>query len=388
MKFFHLSDLHFGKMLHGYDLVEEQQAMIKSITEMAEKEQPDAIVVAGDIYDRSVPSATAMTLLEDLFLALDELSQRQKPIEVLIIAGNHDSAMRLSYGSAFLERHHIHIAVLPPQQEEEHICKIVLQDESGNVNFYLLPYTKPGMVRHLPGTDEIQTSNDAVSYLLQREKINWEERNVLVSHQFYAAAGKEPQQCDSESPRLFVGGLDIVDTNLIKDFDYVALGHIHSPQKMGDEHIRYCGTLFPYSVSEAAQEKSIGVVELGKKGEVSYRTLPVIPFRSVRKLRGNLSELIQSGEVCHDYVSITLTDEEILERPKEQLERYYDHILEIRVENTRTKKIMEEETVDIQESTPLEAFRTFFKDSTGREMNAAEEEKLEKILEEAGEEQK
>lgn len=390
MKFFHLSDLHFGKLLHSYDLIEEQKKFIQDIVEMAKKELPDAILISGDIYDRSVPSAAAMTLLEEFFLGIDKISEQTKQIEILVIAGNHDSAQRLSYGSTFLERHHIHIAVLPPQEEKERIQKVTLEDSYGHVNFYLLPYTKPGMIRHLPHGDTIQSSNDAIRYLLDREEIDWEQRNVLLSHQFYASAGGETKQCDSEIPRLYIGGLDIVDTTSVERFDYVALGHIHSPQNLGSDHIRYCGTPFKYSVSEVKQKKSVTVIELGEKGSINFKYLPIIPLRDVHSLRGTLEEVVQKSikqgeKLCHDYVSITLTDEELLERPKEYLENYFDHILEIQIDNVRTKRILEEEIVDMQEMTLLEAFRSFFSDATGRKMSMREEEKLQSILEEVEE---
>lgn len=387
MKFFHLADLHFGKILHGYDLLEEQKDFIQKIVKMAEEELPDAIVLAGDIYDRSVPSAMAMTLLEDFFLELNAISNNGKTIEILVIAGNHDSAQRLSYGSSFLERHHIHIAVLPPQEKEEQIKKVILEDAFGKVNFYLLPYTKTGMIRHLPEAENIQNSNEAIRYLLEREAFDWRQRNVLVSHQFYANEGKEPKQCDSEAPRLFVGGLDIVDTALVSRFDYVALGHIHTPQNLGKESIRYAGTPFCYSVSEAEQEKSVTVVEMEEKGEISYRYLTIEPLRKVCTIRGRLAELTKEDIKCHDYVSITLTDEEMQENAKEYLENYFDHILELQIDNTRTKKILEEEIIDIQETTPFEAFCTFFIDSTGRRMTPEEEERFLTILEEVKEEQ-
>ncbi len=396
MKFFHLSDLHFGKQLHGYDLIEEQREIIQSLMNAAKKERPDAIVIAGDIYDRSVPSGSAMALLEELFLGIDGLSngsgelqgaaglsEREKPIELLIIAGNHDSAPRLRYGSAFLERHHIHIAVFPPREEQEGIQKVTLSDGQGNVNFYLLPYTSVGMLRGLAGGERLESADDAVRFLLERETIDWSERNVLVSHQFYLHGGKVPEQCDSEAPRLYVGGLDAVNTTTVERFDYVALGHIHSPQNLGSGHIRYCGAPYPYSVSEAAQKKSVTVVEFGKKGEVTVKSIPLEPLRKIQRLRGTLEEVASMAAGINDvddYVSITLTDEEPLEEPKEYLERYYGHILEIKIDNQRSKKMLEEEIQDMQELTPFEAFEAFFKDSAGRQMNESEKTEFMAIL--------
>lgn len=387
MKFFHLSDLHFGKQLHGYDLIEEQRKIIQDITEAARQERPDAIVIAGDIYDKAVPSGNAMKLLEELLLEIDGLSAEsgQKAIEILMIAGNHDSAPRLDYGSAFLERHHIHIAVFPPMEEGETLQKVTLFDEFGAVHFYLLPYVSIGMLRMLAGDGRLTSADDAVRFLLEREKINLADRNVLVSHQFYINRGREPVQCDSESPRLYAGGLDGVNVTAVEKFDYVALGHIHSPQKLGMEYIRYCGTPYAYSVSEAGQKKSITVTELGKKGEVSIRYLPFKPICQVRRLRGTLKELtsdFEEQEICQDYVSITLTDEETFEAPKDYLEHYYEKILEIKLDNPRSKKMFEEKISDLCEMTPFEAFQTFFADTTGRKMTEQEEAVLQDILQE------
>lgn len=387
MKFFHLSDLHFGKQLHGYDLIEEQRKIIQDITEAARQERPDAIVIAGDIYDKAVPSGNAMKLLEELLLGLDALSAEkgQKAIEILLIAGNHDSAPRLDYGSAFLERHHIHIAVFPPMEEGETLQKVTLFDKFGAVHFYLLPYVSVGMLRMLAGEGKLSSADDAVRFLLEREKIDLSERNVLVSHQFYVNGGSEPERCDSESPRLYAGGLDGVDVTAVETFDYVALGHIHSPQKLGREHIRYCGTPYAYSVSEAGQKKSITVAELGKKGEISIRYLPFEPLCQVRRLSGTLEELtadFEEQETCQDYVSITLTDEEMPEAPKDYLEHYYERILEIKIDNARSRQIFEERIDDLREMTPFEAFQNFFADMAGREMTEQEEAVLQDILQE------
>ena len=387
MKFLHLSDLHFGKQLHGYDLAEEQRRCIRDILEAVRKELPDAVVIAGDIYDHSVPSGDAMTLLEEMLLGIDGAAGLEKPVEIMIIAGNHDSVQRLRYGSSFLERHHIHIAVLPPQEEGERLQKIVLTDRHGAVNFYLLPFVRPGMLRQRVPEGTIAATEDAVRYLLEQEEIDWSQRNVLVSHQFYMNGGKHPVQCDSEAPCLSVGGLDRVDTTLVEHFDYVALGHIHSPQALGNEKIRYCGTMYPYSVSEEGQEKSVTVVEMEEKGKVSLRFLPFLPEHTVRSIRGTLKEIAEEaqkngGTVCHDYVRIILTDEEAVDSPKDYLEHYYDHILEITIDNRRTRQILEESTSDIRELTLLEAFEGFFGEVMGRPMNEREEKAFQGILEE------
>lgn len=383
MKFFHVGDLHLGKQLHGYDLIKDQEHMLEELLSYIKKEQPDAVLIAGDIYDRAVPSGTAMQLLEQFFIQADELAKEQKAVEIILIAGNHDAAKRLQYGSSFMKRHHIHIAVMPPQQEDAYLEQVTLTDQEGVVHFYLLPYTKPGMIRHWVEQEELANTQDAVKFLLEREQIDWNERNVLLSHQFYLHANEDTVLCDSETPSFSVGGLDSIATTFVDKFDYVALGHIHSPQNLGDPHIRYAGTPLKYSVSEADQNKSITVVEMGKKGEISYRYLPIHPLHDVRALRGKMEELAaQCTEIpCHDYVSIVLTDEEAVQQPRDYLEKYYDHILEIQIDNTRTRQIMEEEIPALKEMSLEEAFMTFFQESTGRPMNEDEQKKFAQIIE-------
>ena len=383
MKFFHVGDLHLGKQLHGYDLIKDQEHMLEELLSYIKKEQPDAVLIAGDIHDRAVPSGTAMQLLEQFFIQADELAKEQKAVEIILIAGNHDAAKRLQYGSSFMKRHHIHIAVMPPQQEDAYLEQVTLTDQEGVVHFYLLPYTKPGMIRHWAEQEELANTQDAVKFLLEREQIDWNERNVLLSHQFYLHANEDTVLCDSETPSFSVGGLDSIATTLVDKFDYIALGHIHSPQNLGDPHIRYAGTPLKYSVSEADQNKSITVVEMGKKGEISYRYLPIHPLHDVRALRGKMEELAaQCTEIpCHDYVSIVLTDEEAVQQPRDYLEKYYDHILEIQIDNTRTRQIMEEEIPALKEMSLEGAFMTFFQESTGRPMNEDEQKKFAQIIE-------
>jgi exonuclease SbcD len=337
MKFFHISDLHIGKQLHFYNLRDNQIEILNQIVAKAKEYHPDAILIAGDIYDKSVPSAEAYTIFDQF---LNNLSDITPSIPVLIIAGNHDSAERLSYASAFLERHNIYISVLPPQTEEEYLKKVVLKDAYGEVNFYLLPFTKPGYVRHLFEEGSITGYDKAISALIEREQIDYSGRNVLLSHQFYVSGDKLPQICDSEQVYLSVGGIDSIDIAAVSQFDYVALGHLHGPQQIGEKKIRYSGTPLKYSVSEEKHRKSITLVTLGEKSEeISIEQLPLTAIQEVRREKGTLSEIISrtTPENCHDFISITLTDETDLYKPKEQLEEYYDFILEVKIENSRTK---------------------------------------------------
>lgn len=371
MKFFHLSDLHIGKQLHHYNLKEDQEAILREVVSYAEKERPDAILIAGDIYDKPLPSAEAVAVF-DAFLT--QLSELRPVIPVLLISGNHDSAQRLDYASGILSRYQIHVAGTLPKREEEMLKKVTFSDSYGEVDVYLLPFLKPSYVRQLFLENPPESYTEAVERMLKREKIDDQNRrNVLVSHQFYTGAGASPEGCDSET--VTVGGLDNVDTRVVEQFDYVALGHLHSPQNVGNERIRYCGTLLKYSVSEAEHQKSITVVTLGEKGtlpQVEY--LPLHPLRDVKKKRGTLEEILREAkeEERGDYISITLTDEQEPYQPKEQLRQEYERILEVKIDNTRTRnQLSEEEELPIQ-TDPLSVFADFYQEMQGRPMNEEE----------------
>ena len=382
MRFFHLSDLHIGKQLHHYSLKEDQEHILGEIIEYAGKLHPDAVVIAGDIYDKPVPSAEAVTLFDDF---LTRLAKIRPQIPVMIISGNHDSADRLRYAAGILKKEKIYLAGSVPQKEEEHIEKVALKDEWGEVNFFLLPFLKPAYVRRLFEENPPETYSDALNRLIKRENINFkDERNVLVSHQLYMGSYL-PETCDSET--ISIGGLDQIDITGVEPFDYVALGHLHGKQKVKDEHIRYCGTPLKYSVSEASHTKALTVVTLGEKGEsVKIEEYPLHPLRDVRKITGKLKEILKEERSPEDYVSITLTDETDPYHPKEQLETVFSKILEVRIDNTRTRtKWMEAEELVLK--TPEENFADFFEKMQGRTMDPEEETLILQILEEAREDE-
>lgn len=382
MRFFHLSDLHIGKQLHHYSLKEDQEHILGEIIEYAGKLHPDAVVIAGDIYDKPVPSAEAVTLFDDF---LTRLAKIRPQIPVMIISGNHDSADRLRYAAGILKEEKIYLAGSVPQKEEEHIEKVALKDEWGEVNFFLLLFLKPAYVRRLFEENPPETYSDAVNRLIKRENINFkDERNVLISHQFYMGSYL-PETCDSET--ISIGGLDQIDITGVEPFDYVALGHLHGKQKVKDEHIRYCGTPLKYSVSEASHTKALTVVTLGEKGKsVKIEEYPLHPLRDVRKITGKLKEILKEERSPEDYVSITLTDETDPYHPKEQLETVFSKILEVRIDNTRTRtKWMEAEELVLK--TPEENFADFFEKMQGRTMDPEEETLILQILEEAREDE-
>lgn len=383
MKFFHLSDLHIGKQLHRYNLKEDQQVILKEVITYAKELRPDAIVIAGDIYDKSVPSAEAVNVFDEFLTALSEITPE---IPILIISGNHDSPDRLKYASEILKRHHIYLAGNVPERPEEHIEKVTLHDAYGEVNFYLLPFMKPAYVKNIFVDGTPETYSDAVKEIIKREKIDYKDkRNVLVSHQFYVGEKAEsPETCDSEV--FSVGGIDNVDIGSVKEFDYVALGHLHGAQCIGKPEIRYCGTLLKYSVSESTQNKSLTVVTLKAKGEKpEIENYPLHPLRDVRKKKGTLDEIIKEAQETEkdDYISITLTDEIDPYKPKEQLERIFSHILEIRVDNQRTRTKLKEMDEELVMKDPFTSFAEFYKEMQGREMNGEEETIMKEIFDKA-----
>lgn len=383
MKFFHLSDLHIGKQLHRYNLKEDQQVILKEVITYAKELRPDAIVIAGDIYDKSVPSAEAVNVFDEF---LTDLSEITPELPLLIISGNHDSPDRLKYASEILKRHHIYLAGNVPERPEEHIEKVTLHDAYGEVDFYLLPFMKPAYVKNIFVDGTPETYSDAVKEIIKREKIDYKDkRNVLVSHQFYVGEKAEsPETCDSEV--FSVGGIDNVDIGSVKEFDYVALGHLHGAQCIGKPEIRYCGTLLKYSVSESTQNKSLTVVTLKAKGEKpEIENYPLHPLRDVRKKKGTLDEIIKEFRETEkdDYISITLTDEIDPYKPKEQLERIFSHILEIRVDNQRTRTKLKEMDEELVMKDPFTSFAEFYKEMQGREMNGEEETIMKEIFDKA-----
>lgn len=380
MRFFHLSDLHIGKQLHSYDLKENQQAAFAQIVGEVRERRPDAVLICGDIFDHAAPSGESYAVLDKF---LQDLSDIAPPIPVLAIAGNHDNAKRLGYASSFLEKHHIYLSVSPPSQPEEHLKKIVLSDEHGEVDFYLLPFLRPGYVRHLFAEGEVRSYEDAVRKILEREGIDYGRRNVLLSHQFYTNGGQEPERCESEQLALSLGGMENVDVSVIEKFDYAALGHIHGAQMVKHPYIRYCGAPLKYSVSEERHKKAITMVTLGEKGQkASIETIPLKPLQEVRRERGLLEEVIgrATEENRHDFISVTLTDEKEAYRPREQLEEVYDSILEVRIDNTRTRNRMREQEEGDFSMRPLEMFRSFYQEMQGQPLTAEEEALLEGIL--------
>ena len=336
MKFFHLSDLHIGLKLFNRDLREDQEYILRQITDIAVREQPEAVVIAGDIYDKAVPSAEAVEVF-DRFIA--GLNAALPDTAVMMIAGNHDSGPRINCFRSVLSRQNVYMIGQPPRVEGEQIEKVVLEDEFGPVNFYLLPFVRPSMVKQLTGVDENGNNlsyDETLHRLIGREEINPSQRNVIVSHQFYLPSGTDAEAVERmDSEIRTVGNIDRVSSDILEQFDYAALGHIHKPMKAGSEFIRYCGTPLACSVSEAGQQKGIIMVELGDKGGRKTTVLPLEPLRQVRVIRGELEEVLKQG--CGDYVTVVLTDRVDLDvfDMQDKIRSAFPHLLEIRRETLR-----------------------------------------------------
>lgn len=340
MRFFHLSDLHLGIKLYEHDLLKDQKAILDEIVALTRQYQPDAVVFAGDIYDRSVPPVEAVALFDDF---MTQLRAALPNGEIMLISGNHDSAQRLDVFRSELSDRGIHMIGNPPMQKGETIERVTLTDDFGAVNFYLLPFVRPGMVRNVVDTKE---NGDNLSYpeafsrLLALSPLNPDERNVLVSHQFFLPDGGDAENIErAENEVKQVGNVDAIPASLIADFDYAALGHIHKPMKVGSETLRYCGTPMPYSLSEENQQKGILMVEMGAKGDVQTTVLPLHPVHQVRKLRATREALLSGAS--EDFVSICVigAKAEDMAGLRELLRAKYPNLLELRREREETVEL-------------------------------------------------
>lgn len=358
MKLIHMSDLHIGKRMYEFSLLEDQRYILAQVLSIVEKEKPDAVILAGDLYDKAVPPAEAVQVL-DRFLTV--LSERVPA--VFFISGNHDSAERIAFGASLMRGHGVYVSPV----YDGHPVKVSLEDEYGPVQIHLLPFIRPAVVRHAFPEAEILTYQDAVRTAIEHMEVDPGERNVLAAHQFVTGAGR----CESEE--IFVGGLDNVDVSLFDAFDYVALGHIHSPQHVGRETVRYCGTPLKYSFSEAGQTKSIAVAELMEKGDVRIREIPLIPLREVRTLRGTYMEVTSKafyeGMNLEDYVQITLTDEDDIPDGMQKLRSIYRNLMRLEYDNKRTRENRRLEVSDEGErKSEMELFEEFFRLQNNRPM--------------------
>lgn len=385
MKVLHLSDLHIGKRVYEFSMLKDQIYILDQILKIADTEKPDAVLIAGDIYDKTVPSAEAVQVL-DWFLS----AWGERRIPVMMISGNHDSAERLAFGARLMKKQGIFLSPVYSGKTE----KICMEDAYGTVCIHLLPFLKPAMVRHALRTEiserseeetealcaQIETVEDAVRFAVERMEIHGDARNILVAHQFVTGA----RACESEEVQA--GGLDQIAAELFADFDYVALGHIHSPQKVQRETVRYCGTPLKYSFSEADQEKSVTLVELKEKGTVELRKIPLRPLHDMQKIRGTYMEVTarsfyESMDV-YDYVMVTLTDEEDIPDGMEKLRVIYPNLMQLTYDNRRTRENQEIfPSEEGERKTELELFEEFYELQNNQSMSEEQREFCRSLIE-------
>lgn len=377
----HLADLHLGKRVNGFSMMEDQEYILNRILEIMEEEQPDGLLIAGDVYDKTIPPAEAVRRMDDFLTAVAE-----KHVPVFLISGNHDSAERVAFGHQLMQGSGIWISPVYDGTIRHH----TLGDRWGEVNIYLIPFLRPSVVRSFFPDVEIEDYTDALRTIIEDLQVDTSRRNVVLAHQFVTAAGALPETCDSE--QLSVGGLDRVDGSVFSPFDYTALGHLHGPQRVGSETIRYAGSPLKYSFSELHQKKSVTVAELREKGETKIRQIPLQPRREMIELRGTFEEILEEarkkGKPQTDYYHMILTDETDVVDALSRLREYYPNIMLLDYDNRRTRSQKEVEQLDrVEERTPGELFAALYEQQNGQEMDSDRKEYLDGLIREIWEEQ-
>ncbi len=372
MKLIHLSDLHLGKRVNEFSMLEDQKDILNKIIAVIKDEQPDAVLIAGDVYDKSVPSAEAVELFDEFLVQLANTKT-----QVFIISGNHDSAERLAFANRLIDASGIHLA--PVYRGEA--AQFSFQDKYGIVDIYMLPFVKPANVRRFFPEEEIRSYEDALKKAICAMQVNEKNRSILITHQFVTGA------LVSDSEDLSVGGTDQVSAEVFEAFDYVALGHLHRPQNV-KENIRYCGTPLKYSFSEANDEKSVTIVDLKEKGNLSVREIALAPLHEMKEIKGTYTDLTFKGyydahpELKDSYLHITLTDEEDVPDAAAKLRVIYPLLMKLDYDNTRTRNQQRVTALsEVEKKTPMELFDAFFEMQNGQEMSAEQKQYVETLIE-------
>lgn len=377
MRIIHLSDLHLGKRVNEFSMLEEQEYILNQILEIIDNEKPQAVIIAGDVYDKSVPSAEAVRLFDDFLCSLS-----MRGLQVFVISGNHDSAERIAFGGRIMSSSGIHMSPVYNGKTEP----VELRDEFGSLNVYMLPFIKPLHIKRLHSDVEIESYNDALRIAVEEMNVDPECRNILVTHQFVTGASL------SRSEEFYVGGMENVDASVFEAFDYVALGHIHRPQNIGDGRIRYCGTLLKYSFSEINQEKSVTIAEIGAKGELTVRTLPVVPQRDMREYKGTFAQVTDKAFYSNintdDYIFITLTDEEDIPDAVRKLRKIYPRMMKLSYDNSRTRSRTEIKTdLSVEDIPPEQLFARFYEQQNNHSMSEEQLRFVSELIKEVWEEE-
>ena len=372
MKFIHLSDLHIGKRVNEYSMLEDQEYILNQIINIIDAEKPDCVIIAGDVYDKAVPSAEAVALVDDFLVKLSE-----KNLHVFVISGNHDSPERIAFGGRLMELSKIYMSPV----YDGNISPVVLEDEYGKINIWMLPFIKPVHVRKINEDTEINSYTDAMRIAIDDININKNERNVMITHQFVTGAHR------TESEEISVGGTDNVDVSVFEDFDYTALGHIHRPQNCKSEKVRYSGSPLKYSFSESKDNKSVTVAELKEKGTLLVTTVPLVPLRDMVEIKGKYEEIMlrdfyKSTSYQEDYVHITLTDEDDIPDAIGKLRTVYHNLMKLDYDNIRTRNInLVDGAENIERKSPYEHFSEFYEKQNNQPMSYNQNEFIKKLIE-------
>ena len=369
MKLLHLADLHIGKNVNRFSMLEDQKYILNQVLEIIDEYKPDVVMIAGDIYDKTIPSAEATVVFDDFLFALS-----QKGCKIFIISGNHDSAERVAFASRFLKHNNVFVSPVYNGKVEP----VSLEDDYGRVNFYMLPFVKPGIVRHCFETEEIENHTDAVRAAVKHMGVDYRERNILIAHQFILnseLAGSEERS---------IGGTEDVDVSAVEEFDYVALGHIHKPQPAGKKHVRYSGSLLKYSFDEADQTKSVTLIDLQIKGDLTVRQIPLNPRREMRVLTGSYEELMEGGHKDpkrDDYIKVVLTDDTTVPDAMKKLRILYPNIMMLSYDNARTRnteKVKKNERVSAMQ--PIDIVSQLFFEQNGKNMSEKQRAVSEEVI--------
>lgn len=376
MKIMHLSDLHIGKKVNEYSMLQDQIYILKEILRIIDNEKVETVIIAGDVYDRSLPPNEALELFDEF---LYQLSSRN--VNVFVISGNHDSPERISYGGRMMTENKIFLSPV----YDGNVKPITLNDDYGEVNFYLLPFVRPADIRRYFPDENIENYTDAVKVAIDNMNVDFSERNILVTHQFVTGAEL------SESEDIIVGGTDNVSGEVFDGFDYVALGHIHREQTVGKDNIRYCGTPLKYSFSEAKNIKSVTILDFNDKGNIEYFKIPLTPFRDMREIRGTYYELTLKSNYestnTEDYLHITLTDEEDIPDAIGKLRSIYPNIMKLDYDNLRTRGSGTVDAIEnIESKSPFELFADLFKQQNNQDMSEEQEEIMRNLIDKIWEE--
>ncbi len=373
MKFAHLSDLHIGKRVYEYSMIEDQRHILAQILDKIVSKKAEAVIIAGDVYDKSVPSAEAVELFDDFLVKLSK-----KGLPTFVISGNHDSPERIAFGGRLMTESKVYMSPVYDGKVEP----VRVYDDRGEINIYMLPFVKPVHVRNIFPDEEIATYTDALRVAIDKMNIDKTKRNILVTHQFVTGADR------TESEEISVGGTDNVDVTVFDGIDYVALGHIHRAQRCSKDTVRYSGTPLKYSFSESRDEKSITFVDIGEKGNVVLEFEPLTPLRDMKELKGTYNELMSKNfyegtTYKKDYVHITLTDEEDVPDAIGRLRTVYKNLMRLDYDNARTKKneIINSD-FDAEKLTPMELFSQFFELQNNKALSDVQKDHLERLIEE------